>query len=373
MGNFLFFAAMSLATLGVKYRSDRRDVYLHHGNWLLKLCLWLGFTALPFLLPNAPVAAYSWLARLGSGAFLVIQLVILLDFVQSLNESWVAWGEEDGGWLWGLLGVTLALYAGAATLGGLMFWWFKPPGAGACSFNVAFITLALLLCAVFTVVALHPRIQSGSVFPAACVSLYCMYLCLGALQSEPPAYACNGLAHARASAASASGGSFAVGMVFTMASVVYAAFRAGSNTNLFSLDDDGDEERGDRAALLLDGGAGGGGGGDMTRGLTSAGLDGEGDALDPAVARLRERKARAIDDFTPVTYNYSFFHLIFALASMYIAMLMTGWGGAADQEAGRLDVGWGSVAVKLAAMFLTACLYIWVMLAPVVFPDRSFG
>jgi hypothetical protein len=34
----------------------------------------------------------------------------------------------------------------------------------------------------------------------------------------------------------------------------------------------------------------------------------------------------ALDAFAPVTYNYSFFHLIFALASMYIAMLMTGWG-----------------------------------------------
>lgn len=32
----------------------------------------------------------------------------------------------------------------------------------------------------------------------------------------------------------------------------------------------------------------------------------------------------AASDLAPVTYNYSFFHLIFALASTYIAMLMTG-------------------------------------------------
>ena len=30
-------------------------------------------------------------------------------------------------------------------------------------------------------------------------------------------------------------------------------------------------------------------------------------------------------DFEPVTYNYSWFHFIFSLASMYIAMLMTGY------------------------------------------------
>lgn len=37
-----------------------------------------------------------------------------------------------------------------------------------------------------------------------------------------------------------------------------------------------------------------------------------------------EAAARVKEDLTPVTYNYSFFHLVFALASMYLAMLMTG-------------------------------------------------
>ena len=37
-----------------------------------------------------------------------------------------------------------------------------------------------------------------------------------------------------------------------------------------------------------------------------------------------EAASKAAEDMTPVTYNYSFFHFIFALASMYLAMLMTG-------------------------------------------------
>lgn len=37
-------------------------------------------------------------------------------------------------------------------------------------------------------------------------------------------------------------------------------------------------------------------------------------------------------DFEPVTYNYAWFHLIFSLASMYIAMLMTGWGSGAEEK-----------------------------------------
>jgi hypothetical protein len=80
----------------------------------------------------------------------------------------------------------------------------------------------------------------------------------------------------------------------------------------------------------------------------------------------------AITDYAPITYNYSFFHLIFALASMYIAMLMTGWG-AVEQEKDRLDVGWTSVWVKTGAEWVTGLLYTWTLLAPALLPDRDFG
>jgi hypothetical protein len=80
----------------------------------------------------------------------------------------------------------------------------------------------------------------------------------------------------------------------------------------------------------------------------------------------------AIEDYAPISYNYAFFHLIFALASMYIAMLMTGWG-AVEQERDRLDVGWTSVWVKTAAEWVTGLLYSWTLIAPAMFPDRDCG
>ena len=39
-----------------------------------------------------------------------------------------------------------------------------------------------------------------------------------------------------------------------------------------------------------------------------------------------------MDDYELVTYNYSWFHTVFALASMYIAMLMTGWGSGGEEK-----------------------------------------
>ena len=53
----------------------------------------------------------------------------------------------------------------------------------------------------------------------------------------------------------------------------------------------------------------------------------------------------------PVSYSYSFFHFIFALASMYLAMLMTGWGMHNVEDAEEVDVGWASVWVKMASLW----------------------
>lgn len=367
MGNFLFFGAMSVALLGVRYKSDKRGSYLHHSNWLLKLGAWVLFNALPFFFPNSLVNAYGWAARFGSGLFLIIQMVILLDFTQSWNDAWVAAGEEDDRWLYALLGFTVAAYAGVLAIAGVLFYFFKPGGAGSCSLNVTLITLSLLLCCAFSAISLLPLAKRGSLFPSATTSLYVMYLAYSALQSEPRDYECNGLGH-RLNAAS--GSTLVVGMLVTLLSVVYSALRAGSNTNLFMLDGEDDEGASDTEVgrPLLDASEVAG------AADTSAGLDG---AAPGALTATRGEgrgaaAAGAIEDYSPVTYNYAFFHMIFALASMYIAMLLTGWG-VAEQEKDRLDVGWTSVWVKVAAQWATGALYCWTLLAPALFPDREFA
>ena len=59
MGNFLFFGTMSLALLGVRYKGDKRGQVLQHGNWMIKLVVWVLFMALPFLFPNGMVQVYG--------------------------------------------------------------------------------------------------------------------------------------------------------------------------------------------------------------------------------------------------------------------------------------------------------------------------
>lgn len=43
----------------------------------------------------------------------------------------------------------------------------------------------MVLAAAFGSLSLHPKVKSGSLFPASIISLYCMYLCYSAMASEP--------------------------------------------------------------------------------------------------------------------------------------------------------------------------------------------
>jgi len=82
----------------------------------------------------------------------------------------------------------------------------------------------------------------------------------------------------------------------------------------------------------------------------------------------KEEKEKA----KPVTYSYSFFHIIFSLASMYSAMLLTGWSTSVGESGKLVDVGWPSVWVRILTGWATAGLYIWSLVAPILFPDREF-
>ncbi len=280
----------------------------------------------------------------------------------------MAEGEEDARYLWALLGATAAAYAGVAGAAAAALAYFAPAAAAAagadCSLNVSLVVGGLLLCVGVSAAALHPRVRadnaSASLFVSALVSLYIAYLGFSALQSEPPGYACNGLAPRLGAGAAPA---LAAGMALTLASTVWAAFRAGSNTAAFS--------REDTSEPLL--------GGAPSAELTSAGLDAA-----PAAAAGMERgaaarpvssaaaaAAAAAADSEPVPYSYAQFYFVFCLASMYSAMLMTGWG-AGGLSADEIDVGWGSVWVKLASQWAAAALYAWTLVAPSVMPDRLF-
>eukprot|EP00999_Lentomonas_sp_LEN2_P000478 NODE_147_length_2113_cov_64.937563_g123_i0.p1 GENE.NODE_147_length_2113_cov_64.937563_g123_i0~~NODE_147_length_2113_cov_64.937563_g123_i0.p1 ORF type:complete len:539 (-),score=100.56 NODE_147_length_2113_cov_64.937563_g123_i0:112-1728(-) len=81
------------------------------------------------------------------------------------------------------------------------------------------------------------------------------------------------------------------------------------------------------------------------------------------------------DERKGVKYNYSFFHGIFCLGSMYVAMLITDWNTneQSSGELGTIGRDWVSVWVKIISSWLAYALYGWTLVAPLVLPDREFN
>lgn len=78
------------------------------------------------------------------------------------------------------------------------------------------------------------------------------------------------------------------------------------------------------------------------------------------------------EDRALLPYRTDFFHAIFALASMYLAMLFTSWSVEPSTETVEMDRGWISTWVKMGSKWLCEVLYIWTVIAPAVLPGRSF-
>lgn len=330
LGNFPFFAILALIMIGVKDQNDRRDSW-HHGGWTAKMVIWILLVILMFFLPNVVITVYEILSKFGAGVFLLVQVIILLDFTHSWNDAWVEKDEQK--WYIALLAVSIGCYLAAFAFSGILFIWFNPSGHD-CGLNVFFIVMTMVLAFSFGIIALHPAVN-GSLLPASVISVYCAYVCYTGLSSEPRDYVCNGL-HNKASAVSLS--TLILGMLTTVLSVIYSALRAGSSTTFLS--PPSSPKAGTKKPLL------------------------EGDDVEEG-KETKEKEAR------PVSYSYSFFHLIFALASMYSAMLLSGWTSSSDSS-DLVDVGWTSVWVRICTEWVTAALYIWTLVAPLIIPDREF-
>ncbi|GJP70612.1 hypothetical protein CLOP_g1529 [Closterium sp. NIES-67] len=346
LGTSLFFVLLALLLLNVQLQSDYRDAW-HHGGWWLKLVAWLLLLVVAFLVPDSVVSAYGYVCRGGSFVFLFVQAMILLDFVFAWNDDWAS--RDEHRWYMAMLVVSIGAYVVCVALLIVLAVWFVP-NSDTCQTNQLILFFSTLLIVALTAVSLHNKVN-GSLLPASIVSIYCTYVAATALCSEPRDYECNGLAPHLNSLSSTR---LALSMLGALLSVAYSAVRAGSSTALLSPPEEDDLEH---PLLPTTADA------DASKPPTSA-------AATPSEPEPAEH----------VAYSYSFFHLIFALAAAYSAMLLTGWGvGSSAQAAGGgeaeylIDVGWGSVSVKLLQQWGTGLLYVWALVAPLLFPDRDFS
>jgi len=74
-----------------------------------------------------------------------------------------------------------------------------------------------------------------------------------------------------------------------------------------------------------------------------------------------------------VAYSWTFFHLMFGLATLYVMMTLTNWFQPNKSSLVNLNENMASLWVKIISSWVCILLYMWTLLAPLILKDRDFS
>jgi hypothetical protein len=349
---------------------------IQNSYWAPKILLWLIFVVVSFLIPDKFYIVWSKYVSVIAGAvFLLIGLILLVDFAHEFAETCIehveAEDEYSNVWKTLLIGGTGLMYAGSIVMVVITYVYFCQDG---CSMNQAAATVNLVLGFIITVLSLNPTIQEYNpncgLAQAAIVTVYCTYLTLSAVASEPDDKQCNPLIRNRGTRTA----SVVLGAIFTLITIAYTTTRAAANS-------------------AFNGGKGGGSIAINYEEPTPEHLiTSEPGANEMRMQAIREAVAvgslpesalhdqswlydedHEDDERVATKYNYALFHIIFFLATQWLAVLLT-MNVQQDDFGDFVPVGrtyfysW----VKIVSAWICYAIYGWSLLAPVVMPER-FG
>ncbi|KXJ07747.1 putative serine incorporator [Exaiptasia diaphana] len=93
MACFYFF--FMLITIGVKSSKDCRGG-IHNGYWCIKFLILVGLCVAAFFIPRGDFGiVWMYIGFIGAFVFILIQMILLVDFAHTWNEIWTSNGEES--------------------------------------------------------------------------------------------------------------------------------------------------------------------------------------------------------------------------------------------------------------------------------------
>lgn len=337
---------------------------VHRGWWGPKLFAFFALLIGSIWIPNNVFdnSGYAWIARFCSTLFLLLQILILIDFGYQWNESWVARAFKDGGdepsdkkWL--ILVIASAATQYILTIVGivLLFIYYAECGLGQATIAVSLIAvIALTALSLFREQIVG---EPGAILPAAVVSLYAVYLNWSALDSHPDTE-CK-------PAEERSAATITIGILVAAVSLMWTSYSASKNAQGLLEGKNAEEVEESSGAL------------EKPFYRVDDGKPSKNDDQDEDVeeGRAPSTAASANDgNADDAKESYWFFHLIMMTASMYMAMLLTNWGTKEwdSSEETYNNSGESSMWVKIVSEWLTIALYIWTLIAPRVLSGREF-
>jgi len=346
-----FFFFMALVMVRVENSKEARGKF-HNGFWLIKFLMMVGICVGAFYIPAGDFSKVWYYFGLAGGfMFLLIQLVLLVDFAHNINDTLLEKTENSESprcWTFTLLGLVIFNYS-ACLVGHILYYVYYTTG-GTCSTNKFFISFNLILCIVVSVMAILPQVQDeqprSGLVQASFVSLYATYLVWSALNREP-INECNpgikGIADSiitgnrttlddnNNNTSYSLTGSSILGLILSLLCVLYSSIRSSSQDNMDRLTTLQSDKKND---------------GDVEIGGNN-------------------------DEEEAVAYSYSFFHVMLMLASAYIMMTITNWNAPSDDFKTLLNT-WPAVWVTISSSWVCFILYAWTLWAPIALSNRDF-
>ncbi|KAL2024004.1 hypothetical protein VTK56DRAFT_239 [Thermocarpiscus australiensis] len=379
----MFHLVLAVLMLGVRSSKNPRAA-IQNGYWGPKIIAWLGLIVLTFFIPDTFFQFWgNYVALVCAMLFLFIGLILLVDLAHNWAEYCLAQIEDSDSKTWRvvLIGSTLGMYLASLAMTIIQYIFFASSG---CSMNQAAITINLLLWIAISVVSVHPTVQEhnpkAGLAQAAMVAVYCTYLTMSAVSMEPDDTddrRCNPFVLGQGTRTT----TIVVGAIVTMLTVAYTTTRAatqslglgGSGKGHIRLPDDDEhglvttqpsERRQMRAEALRRA---------VEEGSLPAGAllsDSDDDDDDGSSGK---GNAAHDDERSSTQYNYAMFHVIFFLATAWVATLLTmDWDEQRQDDFATVGRTLWASWVKIVSSWVCYAMYIWTLVAPIVLPDR-FG
>lgn len=316
----------------------------HDGMWLPKIGLILATLLASLWISDDAMAGFATTCMWGSGVFIFIQVLILLEWVYAWNENWRNKAQEDESFFKYLLGATVVAYLVSVVFIVLAILQF---GAAGCSVAIAEISVTVIMCFLFSLISISGIADHGSLLCSSMMTLYCCFYCWSALTGMPPddlddsGNKCNTLLSSDGT--NAIGPNVVCGLILTCLALAGSAYSSG--TGDLGMTSEHAEN--------------------CTHDDAEAGNYNRMDEHEDEEEKKVEPKAEW--GGTELIKPLMAYHFVMVLCSMYMVMTIVNWDTDLTSKNSTLEnFGTGStvVWVKIVAQWLAIVLYIWTLIAP---------
>ena len=328
--------------------SGKCATIINNDCWSLKILLVIGIYFAFFFVPNSFFSVYASISKYISLIFILYQVLVTISFAHIINLNLVDSMDEIEGRGGSACKYQFCLLFLTALFGGMSIFWiiyslikhFSP------WYNVLIIGLTVLLGVAFTIVSISNLVNRKRLLTSVYMFSFTTYLCWSTLQSQPttetnpdppkPNLSINFL-------------DIAVGLVYLFLSLCFLGFYIKKNPDNRNANLNSEEEKLINSNPLLE------------------------EENKKSEVELLEKGIKLEEEDEGISSAYIYFQVFMIFMSIYYCMLLTNWNViVANSKTVEINSSWASFWIKLVALFLANILYIFVLIAPRLFPNRNF-